>query len=643
MKQKIKGITLISLMITVIVILILTGVSIGMLTSENGILNNGDTAKENTEISEEKNILKASAVSALGANSAEGIIKEDLEYYLDQNIGDEDYILEEQDGQFLVTFIEQIDEEDGTINKGRQYKILEDATILEADEEYLIFKLQPNSIPDLEIGEFAEITAVTNMDGVITWTSTNPDVCSIQEDDINDSKIQIIGREMGVSQIVATVEKDGITRTAYCNIKVIETQAIRVLSVEIEKPKDVIDLSEEDKTMQLTAIFTPSIANSGTDLKWTSNNTNILDIDENGLVTGKSNGTAKVTVTTSNNKTATCDITVQTSPKGITLDESEITLNLSGTKEQKLNVIYEPQETNANKEITWTSSDSNIVEVDETGLVKAKANGTATITATTENGKTAKCTVNVTTGITAVAISEDNIILKPGDKKTITALIEPNDLNLTEDLNWTSSDTSVASITTSGNSQISCEITAKTPGQVTITAQNPSGTVKDSCTILILPTVSGTNSKYTLKARYESRYENVCHSEPYKTCKQVAYEDCSGFGSWLIGCKTKYREECTTSYRRECDYEYVGQTLVNGSTTINFQLSSYISTDKLKLEKDGISQVNVGNIQVVNQANAKYKINLTTSSQNFTAGTLSLKYIEGTNSIELYKWTISAN
>ena len=91
-----------------------------MLTSENGILNNGDTAKENTEISEEKNILKASAVSALGANSAEGIIKEDLEYYLDQNIGDEDYILEEQDGQFLVTFIGRNRK---TVERGRVFKL----------------------------------------------------------------------------------------------------------------------------------------------------------------------------------------------------------------------------------------------------------------------------------------------------------------------------------------------------------------------------------------------------------------------------------------------------------------------------------------------------------------------------------------
>ena len=73
MKQKIRGITLISLIITVVVIFILAGTSIGILTSDNGILKNGNKTKEQAEIREEKDILKLCAVSALGANTVEGI------------------------------------------------------------------------------------------------------------------------------------------------------------------------------------------------------------------------------------------------------------------------------------------------------------------------------------------------------------------------------------------------------------------------------------------------------------------------------------------------------------------------------------------------------------------------------------------
>ena len=52
-KQKFKsenrGITLIALVITIIVLLILAGVSIAMLTGENGILTQAQKAKEETE------------------------------------------------------------------------------------------------------------------------------------------------------------------------------------------------------------------------------------------------------------------------------------------------------------------------------------------------------------------------------------------------------------------------------------------------------------------------------------------------------------------------------------------------------------------------------------------------------------------
>ena len=58
-KLESKGITLIALVITIIVLLILAGVSIAMLTGENGILTQAQKAKDETEKAEdeEKNIL----------------------------------------------------------------------------------------------------------------------------------------------------------------------------------------------------------------------------------------------------------------------------------------------------------------------------------------------------------------------------------------------------------------------------------------------------------------------------------------------------------------------------------------------------------------------------------------------------------
>ena len=49
-----KGITLIALVLTIIVLLILAGTSIAMLTGENGILSQAENAKERTQEGEEK-------------------------------------------------------------------------------------------------------------------------------------------------------------------------------------------------------------------------------------------------------------------------------------------------------------------------------------------------------------------------------------------------------------------------------------------------------------------------------------------------------------------------------------------------------------------------------------------------------------
>ena len=51
-KQKNKGITLIALVITIIVLLILAGLSISTLMGDDGILNNAKKAKLSTELAE---------------------------------------------------------------------------------------------------------------------------------------------------------------------------------------------------------------------------------------------------------------------------------------------------------------------------------------------------------------------------------------------------------------------------------------------------------------------------------------------------------------------------------------------------------------------------------------------------------------
>ena len=54
-KENFKGITLIALVVTIVVLLILATVSIGMLTGENGIITQAQNSKEQTEIGYKRN------------------------------------------------------------------------------------------------------------------------------------------------------------------------------------------------------------------------------------------------------------------------------------------------------------------------------------------------------------------------------------------------------------------------------------------------------------------------------------------------------------------------------------------------------------------------------------------------------------
>lgn len=62
-KSNNKGITLIALIVTIIVLIILAGVSIAMLTGENGILTQANKAKKLTDISSEKEVIQIVTMS----------------------------------------------------------------------------------------------------------------------------------------------------------------------------------------------------------------------------------------------------------------------------------------------------------------------------------------------------------------------------------------------------------------------------------------------------------------------------------------------------------------------------------------------------------------------------------------------------
>ena len=122
--RKNRGITLIALVITIIVLLILAGITIGAITSENGIIQNALSAKEQTEIANEREIVEEATVRATGKNKRGNIVRDELQEELDKITGEGETIVttDTEESGYFVKFVDS----------GRIYKVS-----IDGDVEYL--------------------------------------------------------------------------------------------------------------------------------------------------------------------------------------------------------------------------------------------------------------------------------------------------------------------------------------------------------------------------------------------------------------------------------------------------------------------------------------------------------------------------
>ena len=182
-------------------------------------------------------------------------------------------------------------------------------------------------------------------------------------------------------------------------------------------------------------------------------------------------------------KSRSVDVTVY---DGIAINTSSATMTLGSELQLSLTAPNPYQ-----GEIYWISKDDSIASVDENGLVTAKKIGTTTVTAQINVGsgvtKRAQCTINVVASVSAIKLTAKDDHMKVGDKLTITAEITPKVSGTV--LKWTSSDPSVASISTTN--ALSITINGEKAGSTVITAVNPDNGVVGT---MVIHVVSGITS-----------------------------------------------------------------------------------------------------------------------------------------------------
>ncbi len=240
-----------------------------------------------------------------------------------------------------------------------------------------------------------------------------------------------------------------------------------------------------------------------------SEDTEIVDINEDGTIVAKTSGTTNVTIyknidehdfsnVTSNKNRAegeeidlydaymelgvegeiTVEVVVKQVVTGVSLNMPSLDIYAGETNKLVANIF---PYTAYNKDTVWVSSNNTIATVDSNGVVTARKPGTATITVTTKDGGFKDSTVvNVIErqSKNSIYINLDNKDFYIGETRNLITAISPND-ELLKDVVYSSSDSSVATIDTKG------KIKAKKSGKTTITARVASENISTSIDIFV--------------------------------------------------------------------------------------------------------------------------------------------------------------
>ena len=393
---------------------------------------------------------------------------------------------------------------------------------------------------DLKVGESVTLTATYTGTKSLTWTSNNTAVVTVK-----NGKVTAVAAGPAVISV-----SDGV-KTVQCTVNVTNPTT-----------PVVVNLTVSPTTLNLvvgnTSTLTASYNGTGT-LSWSSNDTSVVTVS-NGKVTAKAAGTAKVTVT-DGSKSATCDIVV-TAPVTLTINTKAFTTVSVGNTLQ-IDYTYSGDKS----ELTWSSDDTSILTVNNSGLVTAKAAGSTGVIVT--NGSITKVVViTVSDAPKATSIKEwnhnaplyDGVVKYAGDYMTFEAMAQPDNSNI--HVTVTSNNTSVVSVSYEQDYRGITQVTLnfKSAGTATVTITSADGAVSKSYSI----TVKGDYACNPGKSQLTPEEFAYC-------CNKVV--EANGFTISSYASSYKYitlsDDELTWEKAKQLGQSWVHQWWINGSRYVN--------------------------------------------------------------------------
>ena len=310
---------------------------------------------------------------------------------------------------------------------------------------------------DMLKGEAAVLNATVlpanATDMTITWSSSDSSIAKVDQNGI------VTALKGGNAVIMAKAGE----KSAVCSVKV----TTPVERVTLDKTSLTMEIGE---SATLVATVSPADASDKT-VTWSSSDTSIAKVDQNGIVTAVKGGNTVITVR-AGEKTAACSVTVKTPVESITLDKTTLSL----AKGETATLIATVTPANASdKTVSWSTTDASVAQVDQNGIVTALKGGSAVIMAKAGE-KSAVCSVKVTTPVERVTLDKTSLALVTGETATLVATVSPADAT-DKTVSWNSSDPSIVTVDANG------KVTALKKGQATVTAK--AGDKSAGCTVTV--------------------------------------------------------------------------------------------------------------------------------------------------------------
>ena len=319
--------------------------------------------------------------------------------------------------------------------------------------------IEPDMVTLMSLGETVQLTASVldrndqPVEGAaVTWTSGDEAVATVDEAGL------VTAVSNGTAQITARAG------SASQSIQVSVMQEAGRIVIE----PDMVTLMSLGETVQLTASVLDRNDQpvEGAAVTWTSGDEAVATVDEAGLVTAVSNGTAQITAR-AGSASQSIQVSVMQEAGRIVIEPDMVTLMSLGDTVQLTASVLDRNEPVEGTAVTWMSGDEAVATVDEAGLVTAVSNGTAQITARSGSASQS-IQVSVMQEAGRIVIEPDVVTLMSlGDTVQLTAsVLDRNDQPVEgAAVTWTSGDEAVASVDEAGL------VTAVSNGTAQITAQ----------------------------------------------------------------------------------------------------------------------------------------------------------------------------